>query len=126
MAPEVESAFYQNENNNDTTTWNTPESFYKSTPYLIIVLYVYINASFDLCSSPFNSSLFSSEANISATSIQDSLNDLILIFVPLLLRIFTLFLLADRSNLLNLFGFDCCCVGEHDHFLPECSSLHDE
>lgn len=105
LRTEVENAFYQNENNNDTTTWNTPESFYKSTPYLIIVLYVYINASFDLCSSPFNSSLFSSEANISATSIQDSLNDLILVSVPLLLRILTLFFLAARSTI-----FSTCSV----------------
>ena len=29
LRTEVENAFYQNENNNDTT-WNTPESFYKS------------------------------------------------------------------------------------------------
>ena len=36
FAKKVENAFYQNENNNDTTTWNTPESFYKSIPYLII------------------------------------------------------------------------------------------
>ena len=38
----------------------------------------------------------------------------------------TIFLGSPIHNLLNLFGFDCCCVGEHDHFLPECSSLHDE
>ena len=37
FAQEVENAFYQNENNNDTTTWNTPESFYKSTVNLIVL-----------------------------------------------------------------------------------------
>ena len=73
FAQELENAFYHNKNNNDTTTWNTPESFYKSIAYLI-VLYVYTNASFDLCISPFPS-----EVNTSATSIQDSLNDLILV-----------------------------------------------
>ena len=31
FAQKVENAFHQNENNNDTTSWNTPESFYKST-----------------------------------------------------------------------------------------------
>ena len=37
FAQEVENAFYQNENNNHTTTWNTPESFYKSTVNLIVL-----------------------------------------------------------------------------------------
>ena len=43
--------------------------------------------------------LLVSEANISATSIQDSLKNLILISVPLLLRIFRLFFLAARSTI---------------------------
>ena len=99
FAQEVENAFYQNENNNDATTWNTPDSFYKSNPYLI-VLYVYISGSFHLCSSPFNSGLFFSGANLSDTiAIQDSLNDLILVSVPLLLRILTLFFQAARSRI---------------------------
>ena len=110
-------------------TTMTPKSFYNSAAYLI-VLYVSLKASFDLCSSPFDSSLFSSEANISATSTQDSLNDLILDHLSLCTsateNLDTIFLGSQIHNLLNLFGFDCCCVGEHDHFLSECSSLNDE
>ena len=53
-----------------------------------------------------NSGLFFSEANISDTiAIQDSLNDLILVSVPLLLRILTLFFLAARSTI-----FSTCSV----------------